>query len=65
VVKGEVGKADNLTAIFLENVGASKSHNPMGLHGPLTVIAFVSSFAYEIKHYTIRGTEELMYSVTV
>jgi hypothetical protein len=32
-------KADNLTAIcepnFLENVGASTSHNPMGLHGPL------------------------------
>jgi hypothetical protein len=31
-------KADNLTAIYesiLENVGASTSHNPMGLHGLL------------------------------
>jgi hypothetical protein len=32
-------KADNLAAIFradcLENVGASTSHNPMGLHGML------------------------------
>jgi hypothetical protein len=28
-------KADNLTAICLENVGASTSHNPMGLHGLL------------------------------
>jgi hypothetical protein len=34
-----VRKADNLTAICrtdcLENVGASTSHNPMGLHGLL------------------------------
>jgi hypothetical protein len=32
-------EADNLTpnlwGDFLENVGASTSHNPMGLHGPL------------------------------
>jgi hypothetical protein len=32
-------KADNLTAIcepiVIENVGASASHNPMGLHGLL------------------------------
>jgi hypothetical protein len=27
--------ADNLTADCLENVGASTSHNPMGLHGLL------------------------------
>jgi hypothetical protein len=25
-------KADNLTAICVENMGASTSHNPMGLH---------------------------------
>jgi hypothetical protein len=32
-----VRKADNLTAIYdcLENVGASTSHNPMGLRGLL------------------------------
>jgi hypothetical protein len=28
-------KADNLTAICLENVGASTPHNPLGLHGLL------------------------------
>jgi hypothetical protein len=28
-------KADNLTAICLENVGASTSHNRMDLHGLL------------------------------
>jgi hypothetical protein len=28
-------RADNLTAICLENVGASTSHNPTGLHGLL------------------------------
>jgi hypothetical protein len=32
-------KADNLTAVYepivYKNVGASTSHNPMGLHGPL------------------------------
>jgi hypothetical protein len=28
-------KADNLTAICLQNVGTSTSHSPMGLHGPL------------------------------
>jgi hypothetical protein len=28
-------KADNLTAVCLKNVGASTSHNPMGLHGLL------------------------------
>jgi hypothetical protein len=28
-------KADNLTADCLENVGASTSHNPMGLHSLL------------------------------
>jgi hypothetical protein len=33
-----VRKADNLTAICLENVGVSMSHNPMGLHGLLTGI---------------------------
>jgi hypothetical protein len=28
-------KADNLTATYLENVGASTSHIPMDLHGLL------------------------------
>jgi hypothetical protein len=28
-------QADNLTADYLENVGASTSHNPMGFHGLL------------------------------
>jgi hypothetical protein len=28
-------KADNLTADCLQNIGASVSHNPMGLHGLL------------------------------
>jgi hypothetical protein len=30
-----VRKSDNLIAICLDNVGASTSHNPMGLHGLL------------------------------
>jgi hypothetical protein len=30
-----VHKADNLTTICLENMGALTSHNPMGLHGML------------------------------
>jgi hypothetical protein len=33
-------EADNLTAICLENVGASKSQNCMGLHGLLRGIAY-------------------------
>jgi hypothetical protein len=36
-----VSKADNLTTIsepiFLENVGGSTSHNPIGLHGLIQV----------------------------
>jgi hypothetical protein len=39
---GQCVKADNLTDICidcLENVGASTSHNPMGLHGLLIEIA--------------------------
>jgi hypothetical protein len=33
--KGPVRKADNLTTDCVEMVGASMSHNPMGLHGVL------------------------------
>jgi hypothetical protein len=32
-------KAENLAAICLENVGASTSHNPIGLPRPVTGIA--------------------------
>jgi hypothetical protein len=46
-------KADNLTAICeqicLEHVGASTSHNPMGLHGPIAEIA-LPFLPYNQKH---------------
>jgi hypothetical protein len=45
-----VRKTDNLTAIceptVLDNVGASMSHNPMGLHGLLTEIALPFEYKF-------------------
>jgi hypothetical protein len=43
-----VRKDDNLTAIFvpdcLQNMGASTSHNPMGLHGLLQGLALLFNY---------------------
>jgi hypothetical protein len=52
--KGQpAGKADNLTAIcepiVLENVGASTSHNPLGLHGLLQGQFYI--FSLHVMHY--------------
>jgi hypothetical protein len=33
--------AHNFTAICLDNVGSLTSHNPIGLHGPVTGIALL------------------------
>jgi hypothetical protein len=47
-------KADNLTAvcepICLENVGASMSHNPMGLHGLLQGYIYLLIYIYVYSH---------------
>jgi hypothetical protein len=47
-----VRRTDNLTASCLDNVGSSTSHNPIGLHWPVTGIALVNVlFTYVQDHY--------------
>jgi hypothetical protein len=59
-------KADNLTAICericLKHVGASTSHNPIGLHSPVTRIALPFIFTSRRAH-SFSGRLDVIESV--
>jgi hypothetical protein len=44
-------KADNLTAVCLEKVGASMSHNTLGLHGLLQGHLYLFSLNWKTTHF--------------